>query len=61
LPGCVNCPSPGFHPAKYRGIGVRIEDDVLVTARGCRILSNTYPRETKDVGCWVKRGRSSRR
>jgi Xaa-Pro aminopeptidase len=48
-------------PAKYRGIGVRIEDDVLVTARGCRILSDAFPRETKDVERWVQRGGRTRR
>jgi Xaa-Pro aminopeptidase len=48
-------------PAKYRGIGVRIEDDVLVTARGCRILTDAFPRETNDVERWVKRGRSAHR
>jgi Xaa-Pro aminopeptidase len=42
-------------PARYRGIGVRIEDDVLVTARGCRILSDDIPRETKDVEAWMQR------
>jgi len=48
-------------PAKYRGIGVRIEDDVLVTPRGCRILSDAFPRETKDVERWVQRGGRTRR
>ena len=27
-------------PPEFRGIGVRIEDDVLVTASGCRVLSD---------------------
>jgi len=48
-------------PAKYRGIGVRIEDDVIVTARGCRILSDRIPRKTKDVEAWMKRLWSKRR
>jgi Xaa-Pro aminopeptidase len=41
-------------PAAYRGIGVRIEDDVLVTPKGCRVLSAGIPREAKDVEAWMK-------
>jgi Xaa-Pro aminopeptidase len=41
-------------PAKYRGIGVRIEDDVVVTAKGCRNLSAHVPSEVKDVEAWMK-------
>jgi Xaa-Pro aminopeptidase len=40
-------------PAKYRGIGVRVEDDVLVTTRGCRLLSDV-PRQSDDVERWMK-------
>jgi Xaa-Pro aminopeptidase len=41
-------------PARYRGIGVRIEDDVLITADSHRILSDEIPRETAEVERWVR-------
>ncbi|HSP76962.1 MAG TPA: aminopeptidase P family protein [Myxococcaceae bacterium] len=62
-PGMVLTVEPGLYfqkddltvPRKYRGIGVRIEDDVLVTAKGCRVLSEKIPRKVKDVEAWMKR------
>lgn len=39
-------------PKAFRGIGVRIEDDVLVTARGMEILSD-LPRQTDAVEAWM--------
>jgi Xaa-Pro aminopeptidase len=33
----------------YRGIGVRIEDDVLVTADGCQVLSDSLPKRREDI------------
>jgi len=40
-------------PEEYRGIGVRIEDDILVTASGSRNLSAALPREADDVEAWM--------
>jgi Xaa-Pro aminopeptidase len=59
-PGMVLTIEPGLYfqeddltvPARYRGIGVRIEDDVLVTAKGHRVLSD-IPRDSDDVEAWM--------
>lgn len=40
-------------PAEYRGIGVRIEDDVLVTADGNQNLSADLPRDPDQVEAWM--------
>ncbi len=36
-------------PKKYRGIGIRIEDDILVTKKGCKNLSKGIAKSIKDV------------
>ena len=55
--------SPGLYfqaddltvPPEFRGIGVRIEDDVLVTGDGCRVLSDGAARARRDdVEEWVR-------
>jgi Xaa-Pro aminopeptidase len=42
-------------PEELRGIGVRIEDDILVTADGSRNLSVSLPRTSTDVEEWMGR------
>ena len=40
-------------PAEYRGIGVRIEDDILVTETGSRNLSAALPRDPDAIEAWM--------
>jgi Xaa-Pro aminopeptidase len=52
-PGLYFQPNDLTVPEEYRGIGVRIEDDVLVTADGSRNLSAGLPRAADDVEAWM--------
>jgi Xaa-Pro aminopeptidase len=36
-------------PDKYRGLGVRIEDDVLVTSEGFRVLTDKAPKQIEEI------------
>jgi Xaa-Pro aminopeptidase len=36
-------------PADYRNIGVRIEDDVVVTTEGHEIITSDVPKEIADI------------
>ncbi|MCH2340430.1 Xaa-Pro aminopeptidase [Pseudomonas sp. NPDC047963] len=56
-PGMAMTVEPGIYVAvdnmdvakKWRGIGVRIEDDVVVTRHGCEILTNGVPKTVADI------------
>jgi Xaa-Pro aminopeptidase len=55
-PGFVLTVEPGLYfgvtvqcDPKWRGIGVRIEDDVLVTESGCRVLTDGIPKSVEDL------------
>jgi Xaa-Pro aminopeptidase len=46
---------PAFE--KYKGVGVRIEDDVVVTADGYRNMSAALPRTIADIEAFMARAR----
>jgi len=56
-PGVVMTVEPGLYiapdtkdvPEKYLGIGVRIEDDVLCTNNGPRVLTNKVPKNPDEI------------
>ncbi|HEU4346685.1 MAG TPA: aminopeptidase P family protein, partial [Actinoplanes sp.] len=52
-PGLYFQPEDDLVPEELRGIGIRIEDDVLVTADGCRNLSAGLPRSSGEVEEWL--------
>ena len=54
-PGLYIQPDDELFAPEYRGIGIRIEDDVMVTADGYRNLSENIPRHPDDIEKWMKR------
>jgi Xaa-Pro aminopeptidase len=52
-PGLYFQPDDLTVPARYRGIGVRIEDDVLVSPTGYINLSAHIPTAVADVEQWI--------
>jgi Xaa-Pro aminopeptidase len=58
-PGLYFQPEDDLVPEELRGIGVRIEDDVLVTAAGAVNLSAGLPRSSVDVEVWLAGQRES--
>ena len=52
-PGLYFQPDDELVPAELRGIGIRIEDDVLVTPDGAEVLSAGLPRAAADVEAWL--------
>ena len=52
-PGLYIQPDDELFAPEYRGIGIRIEDDVLVTETGCINLSENMPRHPDKIEAWM--------
>ena len=48
-PGLYIAPADTSVPAKWRGIGIRTEDDVVVTRDGCRVLTEGLARSADQI------------
>jgi Xaa-Pro aminopeptidase len=56
-PGMVMTVEPGLYVSpsntdvdeRWRGIGIRIEDDVVVTKDGCRVLTKGVPKTIDEI------------
>ncbi len=51
-PGMVLTVEPGLY-LKEKGLGVRIEDDILITADGVEVLSDGIPRDARGMEQWM--------
>jgi Xaa-Pro aminopeptidase len=67
-PGMIFTIEPGLYfaqndlllPPELRGIGIRIEDDVLMTEHGLEWLSAGIPKQIEDVEQWIHQQSSAR-
>jgi Xaa-Pro aminopeptidase len=51
-PGCYVRPGADV-PDRFAGIGVRIEDDVVVTGTGAEVLTGDAPKRAADIESWM--------
>jgi Xaa-Pro aminopeptidase len=54
--GAVFTVEPGIYLPE-QGFGVRIEDEVLTTATGYKLLTSDFPRKLEDVESWINKAR----
>ena len=52
-PGLYIQPDDELFPPEFRGIGIRIEDDVVVTQEGCINLSQDIPHHPDEIEAWM--------
>lgn len=61
-PGMVITVEPGLYlgnsrnvPKEYRNLGIRIEDDVVVTRDGCEIITDAVPKSVDDIEAYMSK------
>jgi hypothetical protein len=59
-PGIYIAPDDETVAAKWRGIGIRIEDDVVVTRSGYDVLTSAVPKEVADIELLLKESLTNR-
>jgi Xaa-Pro aminopeptidase len=66
LPGMVLTVEPGIYISKkanvadkWKGIGIRIEDNIVITADGYENLTEDVPKSIKDIEALIFSGRQS--
>ncbi len=52
-PGLYVRPAPGV-PERYWNIGIRVEDDAIVTDSGCELISRGVPVEPDEIEAWMR-------
>jgi Xaa-Pro aminopeptidase len=57
-PGLYFPPDDAMVPPELRGIGVRIEDDIVVTQTGSDVMSDALPIDARGLESWMSMQRS---
>jgi hypothetical protein len=58
-PGLYVAPGAREAPPELRGLGIRIEDDVLVTREGCEVLTDRVPKDPRAIETLMAEGRTA--
>jgi Xaa-Pro aminopeptidase len=56
-PGMVLTVEPGIY-LREEGIGIRIEDDILITDTGCEVLSKDIPADPDEIEALIQKGQN---
>jgi Xaa-Pro aminopeptidase len=52
-PGLYVRPAPDV-PERYWNIGIRVEDDAIVTERGCELITRGVPVDPDEIEAWMR-------
>ena len=55
-PGCIITNEPGLYIDEWE-MGIRIEDDLLITETGCEVLSKDIMRTTEEIEDFMAKAR----